>query len=201
MIFITPSKLEELDACLEGYEAFISHWPDGAYLSQALESNGLEDVLWYLVSIEERGELCKDKKIDLRESARKQALINIEKIEPYCKEGDYQLITSYLITGDESIRSAARSAAWSAARSAAWSAARSAAWSVAESARSAAWSAAESARSAAWSAAESARSAAWSAAGSAARSAAKSAAWSAESELKEIFLRWEGEEGESSGRQ
>jgi ribosomal protein L18E len=190
MIFITPSKLEELDACLEGYEAFISHWPDGAYLSQALESNGLEDVLWYLVSIEERGELCKDKKIDLRESARKQALINIEKIEPYCKEGDYQLITSYLITGDESIRSAARSAAWSAARSAAWSAARSAAWSVAESARSAAWSAAESARSAAWSAA-----------GSAARSAAKSAAWSAESELKEIFLRWEGEEGESSGRQ
>jgi hypothetical protein len=76
------------------------------------------------------------------------------------------VVRQYLETGDESLRSAARSAAESAARSAAESAARSAA-------RSAAWSAAESA---AWSAAESAaESAAWSAAESAAESAARSA--------------------------
>ena len=69
-----------------------------------------------------------------------------------------QVVLDYLETGDESLRSAAESAAWSAAESAAWSAAESAA-------ESAAWSAAESA--------------AWSAAESAARSAAESAAWSA----------------------
>jgi len=112
----------------------------------------------------------------LREFARKQALIHIEKIRPYTDE--YDLIVEYLETGKESLRSAAWSAARSAARSAAWgaaeSAARSAAWSAAESAaESAAWSAAESAaRSAAWSAT-------WSAAESAARSAARSAAESA----------------------
>jgi hypothetical protein len=112
----------------------------------------------------------------LKSFARKQALINIDKIKPYCCESDYSLIINYLTNGEEELRLAARSAAES-ARSAAWSAARSAARSAAWSAaRSAAWSAAESA---AWSAAESARSAAESAAESAAWSAARSAAWSA----------------------
>jgi len=93
----------------------------------------------------------------LREFARKQALINIEKIKGYCSKTDYNIITRWLTTGDIKLRSAARSAAESAARSAAESA-ESAAWS-------AAWSAAgPAARSAAWSAAESAESAAWSAA-------------------------------------
>jgi hypothetical protein len=122
----------------------------------------------------------------LREFARRQALINIEKIKPHCSQENYEVILKWLTTGDKKYRSAAESAArfaaWSAARSAAWSAAESAAWSAvwsaAESAaRSAAWSAA---RSAAWSAAWSAtRSAAWSAARFAAWSAARSAAWSA----------------------
>ena len=98
----------------------------------------------------------------LREFARKQALINIDKIKPYTK--DYDLIYKYLTTGDKSLKSAA----WSAARSAARSA-RSAAWSVADSAARSARSAADSAAdSAAWSAAQSARSAAWSVADSAA---------------------------------
>ncbi len=124
----------------------------------------------------------------LREFARRQAMINIEKVKPYTDK--YDLIVKYLETGDEGLRSAAGSAAWSAASLAAGSAARSAAWSAAESAAwSAAWSAAKSAaglaarsaaESTAWSAAESA---AWSAAGSAAWSAAwsaaRSAAWSA----------------------
>ena len=99
----------------------------------------------------------------LREFARKQALLHIEKIKPYCSISEYYIILQYLHTGRDSYRSAAESAAWSAAWSAARSAARSAAWSAA---RSAAWIAAESA---AWSAAESA-------AESAADSAAESAA-------------------------
>jgi len=115
----------------------------------------------------------------LREFARKQALINIEKIKPYCPKKDYETILYFLNTGEgstaaaRSARFASRSAARSASRSAAesaWSAAESAAWSAAESA---AWSA----RSASRSAAESARSA-WSA-----RSAAWSAAWSTANDM------------------
>jgi len=119
----------------------------------------------------------------LREFARKQALINIEKIKPYCSAEAFSLIVDYLETGNDELRSAA----WSAARSAAWSAesaesAESAAWSAARSAESAAESAARSvAWSAAWSAARSAESAAESAARSVAWSTAWSAAWSAES--------------------
>jgi hypothetical protein len=116
----------------------------------------------------------------LREFARRQALINIELIKPYCKAEEYELIVEYLKSGRENLRSAA----WSAAESAAWSA-ESAAWSAWSAAKSAAWSAESAAWSAAESAAESAawsaESAAWSAAGSAAKSAAESAAWSAES--------------------
>ena len=88
----------------------------------------------------------------LKEFARKQAAINIEKIKPYCNDEDYELILHWLKTGDESAMSAARSAAMSAE-----SAAMSAAWSAEFAAMSAAWFAARSAaRSAAWSAARSA---------------------------------------------
>ena len=123
----------------------------------------------------------------LREFARKQALININKAEKYFNsKEDFNIVLEWLNTGNldlkESAWSAARSAwlaarsAWLAAESAAESAARSAAWSAAESAaESAAWSAAESAARSAWLAARSARSAAWSAAESAAESAARSA--------------------------
>ena len=132
----------------------------------------------------------------LRHFARRQALINIEKIRPYTDK--YDLIVEWLTTGNEDIKSAAHSAARSAAHSAARFAADSAARSAADSAvhsaaRSADWfadwspadSAAHSAaRSAAWFAADSAAcsaadSAARSPADSAARSAARSAAWSA----------------------
>ena len=108
----------------------------------------------------------------LREFARKIALINIEKIKPYCNEESYNLIIHWLKTGDEATRSAAYSAAKAAANSAANPAANSAARSAAYSAWSA-WSAAESA----WAAAESAaNSAAWSAEKSA--GSAWSAVWS-----------------------
>jgi len=73
----------------------------------------------------------------LREFARRQAMINITKIKPYCSAEDYDLIVEWLETGNEEIREAAEVAAWSAAWSAwsAWSAANDAA---AEAARSAA---------------------------------------------------------------
>jgi len=80
------------------------------------------------------------------------------------------VVRRWLESGDESIRDAARSAAWSAARGAA----RSAAWSATEAVRSAAWSAT-------WSAAEAAQSAAWSAAWSAADSARNAAERAADS--------------------
>ena len=97
--------------------------------------------------------------------------------EPYAQECRTALasVIAYcegMLSGSQSARSAARSAAWSAAAAAAWSAAAAAACSAESAAQSAAaWSAAESA---AWSAQSAAESAAWSA-----RSAAESAAWSA----------------------
>jgi len=105
----------------------------------------------------------------LRYFARVQALSVIH-LYP---NGTDDVVFNYLMTGDESLRNAARSAAESAARYAARAAAQSAAWSAA---RSAAESAAQSAARSA------AESAAWSAAGSASRSPAGpawSAAWSA----------------------
>ena len=104
----------------------------------------------------------------LREFARKQALINISKIEEYCTPKSYKLFLEWLRTGDATLQSAARSAA----RSAASLAARSSTWSeerieARAAARAAEWSASESAVKA------SARSAEWSASGcAAARSAA-----------------------------
>ena len=86
----------------------------------------------------------------LRKFAHKQALINIEKIKPYTNADDYELIVTYLESGDDNKRSTTESAAESAAKSAAWSAAESAARSAAWSVKSATESAA---RSAAWSAA------------------------------------------------
>ena len=121
----------------------------------------------------------------LREFARKQALINIEKIRHYCLPSEYNAILHWLQTGDSAARSAARSAAWSAADSAAYSAADSAVRKVAESAArsavSSAGSAAGSAARSAWSAARSAAESAERTARSVARSVAESAALSGES--------------------
>ncbi len=111
--------------------------------------------------------------------ARKQALLNIEKIKPYCSGDDYDLIVKYLETGDEGLKWNARAAADSAAdsaRAAAWSEAWSEARAAESAARAAAWTVAvESAVSAARSVVGSA---VGSAAESAALSAARSAAWS-----------------------
>ena len=104
----------------------------------------------------------------LRSFACKQALINIEKIKPYCSEAEYNTILAYL-HGDYTARAAAEAAAratWTAAEAVAWEAAR-----VARAAR-AAWTAAEAAEAAA-------RGAAWTAARAAAEAAAEAATWTA----------------------
>ena len=54
----------------------------------------------------------------LRKFARKQALINIEKIKPYITPKQYNLIVEYLETGKEELREEAYSVASSTARSA-----------------------------------------------------------------------------------
>ena len=102
----------------------------------------------------------------LRDFAKRQALINIEKIKPYCSESDYFTIMQYL-GGDNGLHSAAYSVAHSAAHSAAHSldlAAQSAAHSVVYSTYSAAHSVVHSTHAAVQSAAYSVQSAAHSAA-------------------------------------
>jgi hypothetical protein len=106
----------------------------------------------YVTRVEVRGDVyeqsdklvCRERKIVwgydaehvLRKFSRDQALSCLHEWDAP------QVVRQWLETGDESLRSAARSAAESAAESAARSAAESAAWSAA---RSAAWSAARSA--------------------------------------------------------
>ena len=80
-------------------------------------------------------------RMDATELLRFYARMQAVKVLEYWDTEPPEVVCDYLMTGDESARSAARSAAWSAAESAAESArsaARRAAWS-------AAWSAAESA--------------------------------------------------------
>jgi len=212
---ICAEELRGLGACEEGYQTFLAaHGEEDVSLSDALESNGIKDVCWLLNKLR----VSPQKEKDLRDFARGQASIHVEKTAPYCSAMDYALICAWVLEGDEgakiaakraagraadaadsAARSAAGSVAMSVAMSAAGSVAMSAACSVVDSAArsaagsvawSAAWSAVDStARSAAWSAVDStARSAAW----SAAESAARSAAWSAaESAFKNILISWE----------
>ena len=112
---ICAEELRELGACEEGYRTFIeAHGSTTVKFSEALESNGSEDVCWLLGRLE----LSAKRKKDLRAFARGQAAICLEKIVPYCSPEDYATICSWVLDGDESARSAARSAAWSAADSA-----------------------------------------------------------------------------------
>jgi len=115
----------------------------------------------------------------LRKFARKQALLNIEKIKPYCGKDDYHLILKWLNTGDKRYQAAARYAASTArytANSTTHSTARSAAHSAAHCAS---YDAADAAYDTGCAAASAARSAADAAADAAAASTARSAAHSA----------------------
>jgi hypothetical protein len=199
----TLNKIRAKSPCKSGWETLLSSLgktqadDDELALLTILDSNGVEDAVWCLRAVEGHD-------AEILAFARFCAKQNIEAIKSYTDENSYNLVIEWLDGGDESIKSAAESAAWLVARatdrSTAWSAARAAAWSAARSviesaALSAAWSAAWSAaRSAADSSARSAAdSATWSAADSSTRSAAwsaaRSAAWSAqETELRRILV-------------
>ena len=127
-----------------------------------VEVGGVVDIGEDKIAGETRKYICKVPNTErlLRKFAREVALEVVLREIPNISP----IVIEWLKTGDESLRSAAWSAAWSAADSAVGSAA----WGAAESA---AWSAVGSAADSA------ARSAAWIAARSAADSAADSAAW------------------------
>ena len=183
-MIITKDELIELEACEEGLETFVEANGESATIVEALDSNGVEDIFWYL----ERVDLTEKQEADLRGFAKSEALLNIELIKPYCSDTDYELILDYLKSDSLGLSkaAAAESAAWS-ARAAARSE-REAAESAAESARAAARSEREAAESAAWSA--------WSAARAAARSeraaeSARNVALERQAEkLKKIFEGW-----------
>jgi len=113
------------------------HYAPGPILYQ-VELSGQLDIGDDKIAATERKYLKSFDATDLlREFARRQAMINITKIKPYCSAKDYDLIVDWLETGNEEIREAARSAAeaaYSAAEAAARAAADAAAWVAAEAA-------------------------------------------------------------------
>ena len=147
-------------------------------ITTILDSNGLDDALWCLRSVDGYQREIRLYAVDCARSVqhlltdpRSIAAIDIAERHAYGKATDYEL-------------SAASAEAWSAASDAAWSAASDAARSAVRVAAS------DAARSAAWSAARSAASeAASDAASDAAWSAAWSAAMAAASEVQSDLLR------------
>jgi len=189
-MIITEEELLDLDACEEGLETFCEANGESATILEALDSNGVEDVLWYL---SETKRLTSSQEEDLVGFAKSEALVNIDLIKSHCFESDFEVILGFLLS--RSVERAARSAARLAAQAAADFAAESAADFAAHSAaHSAGYLAARSAESAAQAAAQAAADS--SAAYLVARSAARSAGYSAaqlirqENKLREIFLKW-----------
>ena len=117
----------------------------------------------------------------LMDFARKQALINISLIEPFCTAAQYKLIQEYLNTGNDALRAAAYAAS-DAASDAAYGAydAAYAAGAAASAAYGAAYDAAHGATYAAYDAAYAAR--------AAARGAARAAASGAANEMLEELV-------------
>ena len=113
MNIITAEELRELEACEDGYVTFVKKNGSEATYLEALESNGIGDLLWYF---DQTNNLSKGQRKDLQKLINSYALVNIELVKPYTD--DYGIIVSFL-EGDESKREAA-SAAASAAEAAAW---------------------------------------------------------------------------------
>ena len=135
---ICAKELKELEACEEGYNTFYeAHKEATVKLSEALKSNGLEDLWWLLGVIE--GQLSKQQMNSLHLLACNYAETFLENFEKEFPNDDRprKAIESKRLwvagkVGDEELKVArleARSAAWS-AESAAGSA-ESAAWSAA----------------------------------------------------------------------
>lgn len=185
---LTLNKMEliGLNACKEGLEVFeAAHGDKNVTLSQLLESNGWDDMWWYI--LEAYTSFSQKQKDDLNLLGcdwAEAVLTNFESEHPEDLRPRLAINASRdCING--SIGLDKMSDAWAAARSAARSAVRSSARSAAESAAwAAAWLATEPAAGAA----------AWLAAMSAAGSAARSSAESAQKgDLMNLFLKWESD--------
>lgn len=86
------TELKLLNACEGGYKAFVkTHRDKDAKLSECLDSNGWDDVWWLISNTYEQ--FTDEQKHDLRVYGCKKALINIEKIKPYCSSEEYKTIT------------------------------------------------------------------------------------------------------------
>ena len=164
---LNAKELKELNACADGYAKFKkAHGDKTVTLTQAFESNGWNDIWWYIGEVS--SQFSEEQSKDLRLLAADYA----ERVLPIFEKrfpGDDRPRLAIKAARDFAngiIDDAARSAAWDAARAAARDAAGDAAWA------------------AAW---DSARSAAWDAARSAAGTAAKK--WQ-EEELLELFAKW-----------
>ena len=163
MNIITAEELRELEACEDGYVTFVKKNGSEATYLEALESNGIGDLLWYF---DQTNNLSKGQRKDLQKLINSYALVNIELVKPYTD--DYGIIVSFL-EGDESKREAA-SAAASAAEAAAWATRAAARAARAARAAGAAMAAARATRAAARAAEATARAATGAAAWAAANS-------------------------------
>ena len=136
---ITVEELEKLRTCTSGLHAFKAAHPTGeATLLEALESNGLGDVLWYLNNT---AKLNEQQRSNLDEWTRHQAL----SVAHLIKSDRKDLIIQFLKTGEnrEEARKAAAEAAESAWATAAESAAATwaATWAAKAVPATAAWAA------------------------------------------------------------
>ena len=169
---ITLEELQASGVCKTGYYTFKeSHITGEATLLEALESNGLDDVLRYL---DNTSQLSDEQKQHVDEWARNQAL----KVAYLIESPDKDLIVNFLKTGED--REAAREVARAAG--AAGAAREAAGAERAAGAAGAAWAsegAERVARAAAWAAA-------WASEGAAREEQVQ--------ELKELFKRWEASE-------
>ena len=145
MFYTTLNKIREHSPCREGWEKLLTSLgktkADDEHLSfkTILESNGLEDAIWALRSID----APEVRLFAVRCVRQIQHLISDERSLNALDVSEMYAVGN---ATDEEL-AAARDAAW-----AAWEAARAAERAAWEAARAAAWAAWEAARAAAWAA-------------------------------------------------
>lgn len=110
MNIITAEELRELDACENGYKNFVQKNGSEATYLEALESNGIDDLLWYF---DETDKLTDSQKKDLQQLDEELSTVSIELIKPYTDKYDV------FLKRDESKRKETRAAALAAALAAA----------------------------------------------------------------------------------
>ena len=190
-ITLNAEELRNLRACKKGYEAFFeAHGENTVTLSQAFESNGWDDIWWYIAKISNL--LSEEQDRDLRLLACDYAADVLHYFED--KYPDYKRPREAIEAsrkfangeiGDDAVRAAA-SAVRAAASVASPVSASRAAYAAAAAAAASASAAASAAAAAAAASAAAAAAADWAAPDAA---AAAKKQWQ-EQKLKELFIKW-----------